>query len=85
MFATTAEFSTHAENQLRITNVDGVTPRSRVVASACELHEPGDQPMLGNAGITVRNVIPGDRNVQVWVFVDFPRPLPIRVTVFVDP
>lgn len=84
MFSITEGFNTHQENQLRITD-DSIKTTSNCVASACELHEPGDQPMLGNAGITVRNVIPGNGSVLVWVFVDFPRDLPIRLTVFVDP
>lgn len=72
------------EFQYRFDIPSNIFTTSAAVASVCELTAPGDQPKLGNAGITVRNVIPNDGNAIIWIYIDFPNPLPIQITLFVD-
>jgi hypothetical protein len=66
----------------------GVDRHSTVLASICELAaapgHPFDFPFIGAASMEVRNVAPRDDGiVSVWVHIDWPSPLQVRLNLLV--
>ncbi len=61
-------------------NAPGCHSGKNAVASLCELNARGE-PHMGNAGMKVYNVVPGNGVVIVRGEVDWDEPLTIRISV----
>jgi hypothetical protein len=53
-----------------------------VLASACELTNPGGEPFQGQASIQVHNVVPEGSSVRVRGFIGWDSDLRVRLSVF---
>jgi hypothetical protein len=63
----------------------GATSASRVVASITEVTDPGGEPFVGAASLSVLNVSLNNAG-EIWmkVFVNWQTDLNYRITVFID-
>ncbi len=63
-----------------------VTANSDAVASITEVSDPGGEPMIGNASLTVNSVAPNNNGqMYVEVNIDYDRDITFRLTFFVNP
>ena len=63
----------------------GVNRNSKAVASISEVTDPGGEPMLGNANLSVLSVSPNDAG-ELWIRIniDWPSDLHYKVTAIIE-
>jgi len=74
-----------AGNRIRCLDA-GINENSRVFAQLSEYAgDPQKSRFVGDARLTVHNVVPFNGGVEVWTDVEWPRPLNVRLDILVDP